>query len=80
MNKKQETDIPDKDLIRAIQSLAMAKPTQRILLKEPKAREIQMDFCYGNFTRRRRGSDFDGKFELWIEIKEQLYKNHYSDF
>ena len=37
---KQETDIPEKDLIRAIQSLAMAKPTQRILLKEPKAREI----------------------------------------
>lgn len=37
---KQETDIPEKDLIRAIQSLAMAKPTQRILLKEPKAKEI----------------------------------------
>ncbi len=38
---KQETDIPDKDLIRTIQSLAMAKPTQRILLKEPKVKEIQ---------------------------------------
>lgn len=37
---KQETDIPEKDLTRAIQSLAMAKPTQRILIKEPKAREI----------------------------------------
>ncbi len=37
---KQETDIPDKDLIRTIQSLAMAKPTQRILLKEPKVKEI----------------------------------------
>jgi cullin 3 len=33
---KTETDIPDKDLIRAIQSLAMAKPTQRILTKEPR--------------------------------------------
>lgn len=38
---KQETDIPEKDLIRAVQSLAMAKPTQRILTKEPKMREIQ---------------------------------------
>jgi cullin 3 len=37
---KQETDIPEKDLVRAIQSLAMAKPTQRILTKEPKAKEI----------------------------------------
>lgn len=37
---KQETDIPEKDLTRAIQSLAMAKPTQRILIKEPKAKEI----------------------------------------
>jgi cullin 3 len=37
---KQETDIPDKDLIRAIQSLAMAKPSQRILLKEPKVKEL----------------------------------------
>lgn len=38
---KQETDIPEKDLIRAIQSLAMAKPTQRVLIKEPKtSREI----------------------------------------
>lgn len=38
---KQESDIPDKDLIRAIQSLAMAKTSQRILIKEPKAKEIQ---------------------------------------
>jgi cullin 3 len=39
---KQETDIPEKDLIRALQSLAMAKTTQRILIKEPKTtKEIQ---------------------------------------
>lgn len=37
---KQETDIPDKDLIRAIQSLAVGKTTQRILIKEPKQKEI----------------------------------------
>ena len=38
---KQETDIPEKDLIRALQSLAMAKPSQRVLIKEPKTKEIQ---------------------------------------
>lgn len=37
---KHETDIPDKDLVRALQSLAMAKPTQRILSKEPRGRDI----------------------------------------
>lgn len=52
---KQETDIPEKDLIRTIQSLAMAKPTQRILLKEPKAKEILSSdtFCVNNgFTSK----------------------------
>jgi cullin 3 len=43
---KQETDIPDKDLIRAIQSLAMAKPSQRILIKEPKAKEMLASDCF----------------------------------
>jgi cullin 3 len=38
---KQETDIPEKDLIRALQSLAMAKPSQRVLIKDPKSKEIQ---------------------------------------
>ncbi len=39
---KHETDIPEKDLIRALQSLAMAKPSQRILIKEPKTtKDIQ---------------------------------------
>jgi len=35
-----ETDIPHKDLTRALQSLAMGKPTQRILIKHPKTKEI----------------------------------------
>lgn len=35
-----ETDIPTKDLIRALQSLALGKPTQRILVKEPKCKDI----------------------------------------
>ncbi|CAH0748975.1 unnamed protein product [Diatraea saccharalis] len=36
-----ETDIPEKDLIRALQSLAMGKATQRVLIKHPKNKEIE---------------------------------------
>jgi len=36
-----ETDIPERDLTRALQSLAMGKPTQRILLKHPRVKEIE---------------------------------------
>lgn len=35
-----ETDIQKKDLIRSLQSLAMGKPTQRVLIKIPKTKEI----------------------------------------
>lgn len=38
---RSETDIPEKDLLRAIQSLAVGKLTQRILHKEPKNKEIE---------------------------------------
>lgn len=37
---RSETDIPEKDLMRAIQSLAVGKIAQRILHKEPKNKEI----------------------------------------
>ena len=37
---KNETDIPEKDLIRAVQSLAIGKITQRVLQKEPKTKDI----------------------------------------
>lgn len=37
---KTETDISDKDLIRALQSLSIGKQTQRILIKSPKSLEI----------------------------------------
>lgn len=37
----QETEIPEKDLLRALQSLAMGKVGQRILTKEPKVKEIE---------------------------------------
>ncbi|XP_050527611.1 cullin-3 [Daktulosphaira vitifoliae] len=40
---QSETDIPEKDLIRALQSLALGKPSQRILLKSPKCKEIEMN-------------------------------------
>ncbi|XP_041988846.1 cullin-3 isoform X2 [Aricia agestis] len=36
-----ETDVPEKDLVRALQSLAMGKPTQRVLIKNPKTKEIE---------------------------------------
>ena len=37
---QQETNIPLKELHRALQSLACGKTSQRILVKEPKSREI----------------------------------------
>jgi cullin 3 len=43
---KNETDIPDKDLTRAIQSLALGKMTQRILVKEPKTKEIEPEHSF----------------------------------
>jgi len=38
---KSETAIPERDLVRALQSLAMGKPTQRILVKNPRTKEIE---------------------------------------
>ncbi|XP_050539140.1 cullin-3-B-like [Daktulosphaira vitifoliae] len=38
-----ETDINEKDLTRALQSLAMGKPSQRVLLKNPKTKEIGLN-------------------------------------
>ncbi|CAH1781618.1 unnamed protein product [Owenia fusiformis] len=43
---KSETDIPEKDLMRAIQSLALGKITQRILSKEPKTKDICPDHIF----------------------------------
>lgn len=41
-----ETDIPEKDLVRALQSLAMGKPTQRILVKSPKTKDIEPNHTF----------------------------------
>ncbi|XP_076064014.1 cullin 3 [Oratosquilla oratoria] len=38
---RNETDIPDRDLIRALQSLALGKASQRVLHKSPKTKEIE---------------------------------------
>ncbi|XP_068732134.1 cullin-3-B-like [Montipora capricornis] len=36
----QHTEIPERDLKRALQSLACGKPTQRVLTKDPKGKDI----------------------------------------
>ncbi|XP_037911896.1 cullin-3 [Hermetia illucens] len=38
---QQETDIPEKELIRALQSLSMGKPAQRLLVRNPKTKDIE---------------------------------------
>lgn len=37
----QELEIPEKDLLRALQSLALGKVAQRILIKDPKVKEFE---------------------------------------
>ncbi|KAK2143738.1 hypothetical protein LSH36_816g00043 [Paralvinella palmiformis] len=52
---KTETDIPERDLMRALQSLALGKMTQRVLTKEPKTKEIDGDHVFQvneHFTSR----------------------------
>ena len=43
---RKETDIPEKDLMRAMQSLALGKITQRVLSKEPKTKEIEPNHSF----------------------------------
>ena len=38
---KDETSIPDRELTRALQPLSIGKASQRILIKEPKTKEIE---------------------------------------
>lgn len=52
---KTETDIPERDLMRALQSLALGKMTQRVLTKEPKTKDIEADHVFQvneHFTSR----------------------------
>ena len=47
----QHTEIPERDLNRALQSLACGKATQRVLTKDPKGRDIcELKTC-GNSSR-----------------------------
>jgi len=51
----QETDVPEKDLLRAVQSLALGKVAQRVLTKEPKTKEVEPShtFCVNDaFTSK----------------------------
>lgn len=43
---KSETDIPDRELTRALQPLALGKITQRILSKEPKTKNIESSHTF----------------------------------
>lgn len=43
---QSETDIPERDLIRALQSLAMGKATQRVLIKNPKTKDIEPNHLF----------------------------------
>ncbi|KAK7089946.1 cullin-3-like [Littorina saxatilis] len=43
---KTETDMPDRELIRALQSLAVGKLAQRVLHKEPKTKEIEPEHVF----------------------------------
>lgn len=38
---QQETGIAEKDLLRAMQSLSMGKPNQRVLMRTPKTKDIE---------------------------------------
>ena len=43
---KNETDIPERDLARSLQSLALGKITQRVLSKDPKTKDIEADHVF----------------------------------
>ncbi len=50
-----ETGIPERDLIRSLMALSMSRQTQRILVKDPRAKEFEpTDVFYVNnsFTSR----------------------------
>ena len=49
----QHTEIPERDLNRALQSLACGKATQRVLTKDPKGKDIckcsrQISYCFNS--------------------------------
>lgn len=71
---QNETDIPEKDLIRALQSLAMGKATQRILLKNPRTKEIEPSH---QFTVN---DSFTSKLHRWIFKKVTILEHNLMAF
>lgn len=77
---QQETDIPERELVRALQSLACGKPTQRVLTKEPKSKEIENGHVFtvnDQFTSRlHRVKIQTGNLNSWprIGIKSVCFK------
>ena len=66
----RETAIPKKELDRALQSLAMGKPTNRVLLKSPEGKEIlssSVFYVNENFTSKLRRLEVDC-FGVWNNI------------
>jgi cullin 3 len=47
---KEETSIPDRELTRALQPLAIGKASQRILVKNPKTKEIEPSHTFQVIT------------------------------
>ncbi|XP_065202116.1 cullin-3-B [Planococcus citri] len=43
---QNETEIPEKDLVRALQSLALGKISQRVLVKEPRTKEFEVNHVF----------------------------------
>ncbi|CAG0912766.1 unnamed protein product [Notodromas monacha] len=41
-----ETEIPERDLVRALQSLALGKPSQRVLTKNPRSKDIDASHTF----------------------------------
>ena len=50
---KNETDIPEKDLVRALQSLSMGKTNQRVLSREAKSKDIGMIYILKYFNNTK---------------------------
>lgn len=74
---QQETDIPERELVRALQSLACGKPTQRVLTKEPKSKEIENGHIFtvnDQFTSKlHRVKIQTGIWDYMVPLKKNLF-------
>jgi hypothetical protein len=85
---QQETDIPERELVRALQSLACGKPTQRVLTKEPKSKEIENGHIFtvnDQFTSKlHRVKIQTGIWNYFFPLNElcifSVEKSHVLDF